>query len=407
MRSWDLIILAWRQLKERRLRTILTILAVSIGVVAIIVLSSQVESTRQAVLSTLESLGPNTLIIVPQGRMPFSDADVNKIRILEGVSRVIPFLTIKVRIPGLEEESVNLISISSLDLAELLGSVRLIDGSLYYDVPAPQAVIGYDIATNYNTQEPLKVGQPLIIYLSNGRTLTLNIVGVLDYYGTSIMMTQVDSTLFVPIEYVKMLARGISYSGVIVKASSSEYVDTLQEYLRQLFGRRVRIFSIKQVTTAVSNVMNQLSMLLISVAGTAFIAAGLGTFNIMMVSVLERVREIGILKAIGMKNTSVLTLYMVQGFLIGILGAIIGLALGVAGAYVIPFVLGGRNMMFPFGTPPGARGGIGIGASIEVAFNIIYISLAIMISIATSLVSAAYPAWRASKLNPIDALRYE
>ena len=376
------------------------------GVIAIIVISSQVETARQTVLSTLETLGPNTLIVIPHGRMPLSDADVNNIRTMNGVSDVIPFLTIKGVMPGLEEPSATIMGVSSLGLSELLGNVRLIEGSLYYDVPAPQAVVGYDIATNYGSSEPIKIGQPLVVYFGKGRSLTLNVVGILDYYGTR-NVVETDSTVFVPIEYFKTLVKGVGYNGIIVKALSTDYIDTLQQTIQQVFGRRVQVISVKQIATAVSNVMGQFNMLLIGVASTAFVAAGLGTFNIMMVSVLEHVREIGILKAIGMKNSSVLTLYMIQGLLIGIIGALIGVALGVAGSYVVHYTSGSNRLIGLPNRPPGARRGISFGGGGVLSLNITYIGLAVLISVLTALISTAYPAWRASKLSPIEALRYE
>jgi len=119
MRFQDLVILAWRQLREHRLRTILTILAVSTGVVAIVMLSSQVESTKQAIFSTLEALGPNTLVLFPQGKIPLSDADVARIRSLEGVSSAIPLVIVPAKVPGLENGSVSVVGVSSLHLMEL------------------------------------------------------------------------------------------------------------------------------------------------------------------------------------------------------------------------------------------------------------------------------------------------
>ncbi len=399
MRFTDLVVLAWRQLRERRLRALLTVAAVSVGVVVIVVLSAEVASVKASVLSNLESLGPNTVVIVGRGRMPLTDADVARVKSLPGVSEVIPLLVIKAVIPGLEDSGW-LVGVSAIELRDLLGSVRLSEGYLYYDAPAPQAIVGSEVASSYGSLG-LKAGQPMVIYVGK-HSLLLTVTGVLDTYGTSILFIQVNDAVFVPITYLRTLMRGGGYDVIVVKALSPEVVDEVTELLKATFGGRARVVSVKQVMTAVTTVMNNLNTLLTSVASTAFIAAGLGTFNIMMVTVLERVREIGVLKALGMKDSEVLKLYLMQGVIIGTLGAIVGTALGTIITYLTPNL---GISITPIPHRPGKA--VGTPATHEVILNTWYIALATTISIAVATTSATYPAWKAAKLNPVDALRYE
>ena len=400
MKVLDILVLSWRQLKERRLRSVLTILAIAVGVTTIIALSAQVEGVKGGIIESLGTLGPNTIIVTVQGKMPFTDADVARLRELEGVSMVTPILIINGRVAGLEG-SVTLIGASSSDLVNFLGEVRLLDGSMYLDVPAPQTVIGYSIAIDEVGQTRYKVGQPILVQI--GKTpIMMTVVGILDTYGTSPMMIQPDNTIFMPIEYVKALVRTGAYNVIMVKAASTENMDQIIELIKYIFGGRASITSIKQITETVINVTSQINLLLLGIAGTSFIAAGLGTFNIMMISVLERVREIGILKALGMKDKDVLSLYIIQGVLVGFIGSLIGLILGCGAAFLIPALLGGFTM--------GPRGG-GQTSSATFSFTPIisplYISIATTISIVVTLISSIYPAWRASRLSPIEALRYE
>ncbi len=399
MRFTDLVVLAWRQLRERRLRALITIAAVSVGVVVIVVLSAEVASVKASVLSNLESLGPNTIVVVGRGRMPLTDADVARIKSLPGVSEVIPLLAIKAVIPGLEDSGW-LVGVSAIELRDLLGNVRLSDGYLYYDAPAPQAIVGSEVASSYGSLG-LKAGQPMVIYVGK-HSLLLTVTGVLDTYGTSILFIQVDDAVFVPITYLKTLMRGGGYDVIVVKASTPEVVDEVSELLKAALGGRARVMSVKQVMTTVTTVMNNLNTLLTSVASTAFIAAGLGTFNIMMVTVLERVREIGVLKALGMRDSEVLKLYLMQGVIIGTLGAVVGTALGILITYTAP-TLGINTVPIPH--RPGRA--VAAPATHQVILNTGYIILAATISIAVATLSAAYPAWRAAKLNPTEALRYE
>jgi putative ABC transport system permease protein len=137
----------------------------------------------------------------------------------------------------------------------------------------------------------------------------------------------------------------------------------------------------------------------VGIAGTSFVAAGLGTFNIMTISVLERVREIGILKAIGMKDRGVLALYLSQGLILGILGSGIGIILGAAIAHIIPILLSG-----------GARinvSGQNVLSTYTPTVTPTYILMSVTIAVLVAVVSSAYPSWKAAKMNPVEALRYE
>jgi len=404
----DLASLAWRQLRERRLRTALTVLAVAVGVVVIIALSSQVEGVKVGIVSSLERLGPNTIVVFPTlrgSRMPVTDADIARLRGLEGVSKVIPLLMLKVRVSGFEDP-VNVIAASSRDLADLLGELRIAEGGVYLDVPAPQVLVGHDLAFDTSTGEQVvRVGQPLVAMLG-GRSLMLTAVGVLDTYGTSTAVSP-DTSMFVPVEYVKQFIRGAGYNLVMVKAAAVDDVDQVSELLSYTLGGRARIVPVKQVASAVSSTIAQISLLLVGIAATSFIAAGLGTLNIMMVSVLERVREIGVLKALGMKDRHVMGLYILQGFMVGGLGSAAGVVIGVALSYLIPLATGGSMAMPPVpGRGVGKLGGFSALPYTPV-INPLYVLTAVLISVAVTLVASVYPSWRASRLNPVEALRYE
>jgi len=407
MRTLDILVLSWRQLKERKLRSILTVLAIAVGVTTIIALSAQVEGVKAGIVQSLGKLGPDTIIISSQGRASFTDADVERLRDLEEVSSVTPLLMMNVKVTELDS-STTLIGLPASSLTNYLGEVRLLEGEIYQDAPSPQALIGSKIAVDDAGQTKFRTGQPILVQV--GKRLTpMTVVGVLDKYGSS-MMIQADSSIFLPLEYVKTLTRSGGYTLILVKASNPEAVDQLQEFLGYIFGGRATILTVKQITNIVSQITSMINILLLGIAGTSFIAAGLGTFNIMMISVLERVREIGVFKALGFRDRGVLLLYMTQGMLLGLFGSIVGIGFGTAVSYALPAAAG--NLSFGQGMPTqqtsfGGGAGMNFMSSYTPVIAPLYLVVATALSIAITLLSTAYPAWRASRLSPVEALRYE
>ncbi len=411
MKASDILVLSLRQLKERKLRSILTILAIAVGVTSIIALSAQVEGVSQSITGELEKLGPDTVMVTVRGTTLFTDADVIRLKELEGVSEVTPILGTRVSVTGIDDP-VSLVGVASSDLVSLLGEVKLLDGSMYFDAPAPQALIGYSVAKDEIGQTRYEVGQPILVQMGQ-RPIMMTVVGVLDTYG-ALLTIQPDDAIFIPIDYVKTLSSSGTYTIIMVQAESTEKVDLIVELIGYIFGGRASVTSIKQITGTVISITSQINLLLIGIAGISFIAAGLGTFNIMMISVLERVREIGILKALGMKDKGVLALYLTQGLLAGLFGSLAGLGLGAIVAYAIPIILGGLMAGAGPENSIGANDGQSMGAgfrnirlSYTPAISLTYLGIATAMSIAVTLLSSAYPAWKASRLNPVEALRYE
>ena len=412
MRTSDILVLSFRQLKERKLRSILTLLAIAVGVISIIALSAQVEGVSALIVRSLESLGPETLMVTPRGTTQFTDADVLRLTTLEGVSSVIPIRNTRVAVSGMET-SVSLYGISSSDFASLAGEVKLLAGNMYYDVTAPQVLVGHDLGVDELDKLVYQPGQPIRVQIGKSSTM-MTVVGVLDAYG-GMSMVQPDTSLFTPVEYMNALTGSGGYTQLIVKAESSEDADQVAELLGYVFGGRASVLNLKQLAETVTSIIQQMSLLLVAIAGTSFIAAGLGTFNIMMISVLERVREIGILKAVGMKDRGVLMLYITQGLLLGLFGSLIGFTLGSITAYSLPIILehtmgfgeqmgsgGGFN-----GMPMGGQGMAGGFSSFTPVISPTFVGMAVALSMVVTLLSSAYPAWKASRMSPVEALRYE
>ena len=412
MNILDIITLSWRQLKQRKSRSILTILAIAVGVTSVIALSSQVEGVQHEIVQSLETLGPENIMVTVGGRTLFSDADVVRLASLENVAAVTPVINLNVEVFGLDE-SVTLMGVSSLGIENVLGEIKLSAGALYADVPAPQVILGSKIAVNDLGETQFVVGQPIVIQASSTLN-TMAVIGILDDYGSSLIF-QPDTTILMPLAYMKTLMPQSGYTLIVVTAEKPENIDQITEQIGYVFGDRASATSIKQISNTVVSITSQINILLVGVVSISFIAAGLGTFNVMMISVLERIREIGILKAIGMKDKSVLTLYMSQGLFIGIFGSIMGLGLGIAAAFAIPLLLGEMGDFGPPGSgynaPSGQSSGMGPPGGMSFAYtpliSLQYVVIAVVASIVIALLSSAYPSWKAARMKPLDALRYE
>jgi putative ABC transport system permease protein len=402
MNIYDVVKLAWKQLTQRRLRTILTILSVAVGVMIIIALSSHARGIYVSLIANFERLGPTTIIVSSTGTKLLSDVDVYRISELPGVSIVIPMRTLSGNVEGLNVRA-TVVGIRASELKELLGGdVNLLKGNPLTDTPTPIALIGYNIAYDQSSgSEVVDVGQTIAVRVGT-RTYIFSVVGILNYYGSSFLLSSPDDSIYIPLDYFRRVSGVQEYSVVIVKALDVNVVSDVADNIRMLLGARARVTTVQSVVDTYTNILNQMNLLLISIVSTSFIAAGLGTFNIMMVSVLERVREIGLLKALGMSDTTILLLYLIQGLLIGFIGGLSGFGLGIVlsqalthfGLTIGPHRVGPGSQANPF-------------TSYTPVLDPQYTLIAVVLSLTTTAVASIYPSWRASKLSPVEALRYE
>lgn len=415
MRISDLIRLALRDLGQRKLRAALTMISVSIGVASIIALVSQVAGIQQSVVDTLYKLGPTTIILTPRGYQ-ITSADVIRISELQGVARVIPII----QIPGSiyrsgQQVQVTLVGIRSSDLEALLGSIKILDGSIYPDAPVPIALVGYNIAfpPEQGGSQSIYVGQPLLVELGFGQfrqRIQLQVIGILGQYGSTPFVSP-DSSILVPLDELMKILNRRSYSMLLVKASDINNVYDLSNTLNTIYGNNLQILTVQQLSEAVSSIIGQFGVLLASIAGISLSVAGLGTLNIMMITVLERTREIGVMKALGFKNRDVLLLYLLEASLIGIIGGLIGIGLGVGGAQILPIIISYSFLRTPQQRGPGPQQGMAQQGQVSLTYTpVIPIDMTIIafsIAVLVSMIAGLYPAWRASRMEPVRALRYE
>jgi putative ABC transport system permease protein len=216
-----------------------------------------------------------------------------------------------------------------------------------------------------------------------------------------------DSSTYIPISKAQSFFKTDECSQIIVKLANSEKetIDSASDAIRTAFNREVSVVSSTAVLNTLSNVFSVIELFLGGIAAISLLVAGIGIMNIMIVSLMERTREIGILKALGMKGRTVLLVFLCESMIVGLIGALIGIASGWALANVVAriFVASGG---FGFGNQAAQTGGFGSMTITPVLTPIVLLG-ALVFGIGVSVVFALYPAWRASRLKPVDALRYE
>ena len=262
------------------------------------------------------------------------------------------------------------------------------DGRQLLRTDTSAVVIGANIADPLDEDEPiLGVGDRLKVKAKvngNEKELALRVVGIYGRTGGS-FGADLDNSIAIPLRTAQQFWEiGGEFDYFIVQAETLEVISDVVERIEDKLGEAVTVISFESAQELVGEVMGTIEAVLGGLAAISLIVAGVGIINTMTVSVMERTREIGVLKAVGAKSRDVLLMFISEAVVTGIFGGVTGSLLGVLLAQVI----GGYINM-----PPDPSLGL-------VVFVVGY-------AVATSVISGLYPAWRASNLHPVEALRYE
>lgn len=432
MKLGELFWLGLKGISQRKLRTTLTILSIMIGIAAIVALISLVTGISSSITSSLSSIGPTSMYIIPHGG-GFTIAQVASIESLPNVSSVIPMERFSANISSTlgQQTTATVIGVDVQNLESVLGSLNFNSGTTYNESEGnlPVAVLGYDIAYPSSTATAATLNEPVYLIEHSGsktKTMTVIPVGILNPYGTSFFVTP-DTTIFIPLQAAESFQGTQTYNMILVKATNTSSTAALVTLLTNIYGSSATIMSVQAISSTVSSITGSLSVLLGSIAGISLLVAGISILSIMLVSVAERVHEIGILKSLGFSKKNVLSLFLIEAVIIGFTGGVIGSAVGIAGAYALPALMSGSALsqgsaashsaassgIRPRGFSRGFGGSSGISASspsslsLEPIISPAIIGFAILLSVVVSVLSTLYPAWKASNVDPIVALRSE
>jgi putative ABC transport system permease protein len=227
-------------------------------------------------------------------------------------------------------------------------------------------------------------------------TYTGHVSAVLEEIGGFSFVGPSDSGVYMPLSQARSFFGTDEASMIIVqlKDSNNATITAASKAITEYFKNQVTVVSPNSVVDLLTNIINILGLFVSGIAAISLLVAGIGIMNIMIVSLIERTREIGILKALGMKSRTVLSIFLSESLIIGLIGGILGIVAGWGLGRVVAVVVermfgvGSNITLNPILTPEVMLGALGFGIGVSVIF-------------------ALYPAWRASKLKPVDALRYE
>jgi putative ABC transport system permease protein len=424
MKFSKMLSMAWLNLKERRLRTSLTTLGVVIGIATILSVAFLGEGFRGEVKQRMEQgFELDVLIVFPGSltaglREGFSQKDIEYVKNnITGISLVTPLITIplteEVRLCNETGTRLGAFTIGAVNFTEMRKMLpqrfNLMNGSFPGENEKGKIVLGYK-ASIVNETIVAGVGDNVTLIMPASpplRLLKLNftVSGVLAKSGTS-GITNFDYWAFISIEDAfNIIKKDKPYQVILVKVSNVQDSERIAKEIERHFGPySVTIFVPTAFTRQVSNILSLVQMFLVAIGSISLLVAGVGIMNIMTVAVLERTREIGILKAVGAKNRTVLGMFLTEALLIGIIGGLIGEFTGCLLSYTLTQIL--NNFLQPARTELLERPEtqtIKLAPIISPTWMIVAFAFAIAICIIFGL----YPARRASKLNPVEALRYE
>lgn len=390
MKITRLFKMAIKSIWSNKMRSFLTMLGIIIGISSVIVLVGIGEGTKQQVQSQIEKLGTNliTVNIVGKRTKSFADEEIDELKSKPGIKEIAPTLTQNnIDVKAGSKSTNTTVEASTPEYSNIRKTYvsygrflnkRDIDNR--YKV----AVIGIDTANDlFGTTNV--IGKVVNI---NG--INFSIVGVLEAQGSS-MGGSGDDKIILPISTAQRLFENTDIKTFYVEATDKDKVSEAMSYLQLFLNKKFnndtdsyRLFDQTSLLSTANETNSSMTMMLTGIAAISLIVGGIGIMNIMLVSVIERTREIGIRKAIGAKRRIILLQFLMESAIISCLGGIIGVLTGFLIAYFAQTVL---------------KMTVVISSSVVIG--------AVAFSVFVGILFGMYPASKASKLNPIEALRFE
>jgi putative ABC transport system permease protein len=424
----DILSYAFGAIRLRKLRAGLTTLGVVIGIAAIVALLSITQGLQGTIAEQLQTgFATNTIIVSTGGGFgmgldaitaPESDFEllVSYTQIIDEIEDV-EISAAEIRKSGYirSGEQEFMLSVVGVDFARYLdiysSTFAARSGEISSNPENEAVVVGKRVSDPWeNGTLFCDVDSTVEIIWTNASILppkseiyTGHVAAVLEEIG-GFGIGPSDLSVYIPISQAQSFFGTDECDRIIVKLENDDEatIESVSEAVKEAFSGQVSVTSSTAVLNTMSSVFSTVELFLAGIAAISLLVAGIGIMNIMIVSLMERTREIGILKALGMKSRTVLSIFLSEAVIVGLMGAAIGIASGWVLANVVARVFSGGGLM-QAGNHAATAGGMTIVPILTPAV----FSGAFAFGLIISVIFALYPAWRASRLKPVEALRYE
>lgn len=385
----QLIKMAIKSIVSNKLRAFLTMLGMIIGVSSVIILVSISQGSSKQISDQIGELGTNLLTVnfYNTDSTSLKEKDLTTLKELNGVKDVAPVVSGRVTVKNGKTSSEVSVTGTTSSYQDVR-NIKISSGRFFTDFDNEErlktAILGSDTAeTLFGLSNP--VGESVQI---NGTSY--KIVGVLESSGSSLGQSG-DDIVLLPIKVAQRLLQNTTISSIYVQAENENIVNfakaNIESTLSVLFGGSQDNFSVtnqQDVIDTVSSVSNTMSIMLGGIACISLIVGGIGIMNIMLVSVSERTKEIGIRKAIGAQKIDILLQFLIESIVLSSFGGMIGVSMGVSLAKIYSMISG-----------------------TTISFSISVILLSFTFSLLVGVIFGVFPAYKASNMRPIQALRFE